>query len=407
MQKLDLVVYGATSFVGVIICQYLQSHLNQQEQLRWAMAGRSLTKLTALRSRLGKGAEHVPLIVAEANDEAALKSICDSTKVVLSTVGPYALYGETLLKTCVSSGTDYCDLTGEPQWIAKMLRRYESIAKISGARIVHSCGFDSVPSDLGVYQLQQHAIENTGQPCSALKMRVVKMQGAFSGGTLASAFNVLKEASASAKVRRQLANPYSLCPADHGFHAKQFEQGFAHYDSDLKAWTAPFMMAAINTRIVHRSNALQNNAYGACFTYEEAILTGQSVGGATTALAVSVGLTGFAGISTLAPARWLMQQVLPKPGEGPSDEAQQKGFYRLRFVGKSHQGELLQAQIDGDRDPGYGSTAKIISQAAICLCNNEVKHKGMGGFWTPASLFGSHLIARLEKYAGVSFSCPL
>jgi short subunit dehydrogenase-like uncharacterized protein len=313
-----------------------------------------------------------------------------------------------LIKVCAESGTDYCDLTGEAQWIRRMIDKYEAAAKKSGARIVHCCGFDSVPSDMGVYFLQQQAQKKFGQPCSQVKMRVRSLKGSASGGTIASMINITKEAAANPALRKELANPYSLCPKDHGFRARQHNVKSAEYDRDFAAWSAPFVMAAINTRIVHRSNALSGNGYGDNFHYDEALLTGKGMKGRVTALTVVAGLAGFMVGAVIRPTRWLMENyLLPKPGEGPSPEAQLAGRYDLRFFGKTVKGETLRAKVTGDRDPGYGSTGKILGQAAasIALDNyrNGKKSGRAGGFWTPATMFDQRFIERLTKHAGLTF----
>jgi short subunit dehydrogenase-like uncharacterized protein len=324
--------------------------------------------------------------------------------VVVSTVGPYALYGEPLVKICVALGTDYCDLTGEVQWIAKMLERYEDAAKMSGARIVNSCGFDSVPSDLGVYFLQQHARQKFGQTCSSIKMRVKKMKGAASGGTVASMTNIFKEVASNPALRKVLANPYAICPPNHGNAVRQNNMNRPQFDNDFNSWVAPFVMAVINTRIVHRSNTLVEDGYSQHFDYNEAMLTGKGIMGSSIAAGVGVGLGSFAMAAVIPPTRWAMERfILPKPGEGPSLDAQEKGFYDLRFYGKTDSGQEIRCTVTGDQDPGYGSTAKILGQAAACLALDISKDKVAGGFWTPASIFGAKLISRLENHAGLTF----
>jgi short subunit dehydrogenase-like uncharacterized protein len=399
----DIVVFGATSFVGQILCRYLFEQWGAGADLSWAMAGRSKSKLESLRISLGGTAAKLPLIVADAADEAALGKLCNRTRVVISTVGPYALYGETLVKVGAETGTDYCDLTGEVQWIRRMIRQYETAAKKSGARIVHCCGFDSIPSDLGVHFLQQRALERFGQPCTRVKMRVKAARGGFSGGTVASLMNVVKEASASPQLRKELANPYSLCPDDYAGKVRQPNVAFAEYDADFRAWIAPFVMAAINTRIVQRTNALSRQAYGKDFRYDEAMLTGRGLKGRAAAIGVATGLAGFMLAGAIPPARWLLERILPAPGEGPSAEAQRNGFYDLRFFGRTAAGQSLWTRVTGDRDPGYGSTAKMLGQAGACLAMDIARSAKPGGFWTPATVLGEPLIERLRARAGVTF----
>lgn len=406
MQNFDIILFGATSFVGQIMTKYMVKQFPLGDKnLRWAIAGRSESKLHELKSSLGEDAATLDLIVADASNEKEMNALCDRTKVIVSTVGPYALYGEALVKACVSSGTDYCDLTGEPQWIVKMLKRYENIAKATGARIVHSCGFDSIPSDLGVLYTQQQAEQQLDGKCSSIYMRVKAAKGAASGGTIASMMNLVKEATTDKNLRRLLANPYALCPQDHGFTHRQENLKGAKFDEPSQSWVAPFIMAAINTRIVHRSNSMQDSAYGKDFIYDEAMMMGKGAKGSTVATGLSLGLGGFMLAAALPPTRWLMEKtILPKPGEGPSLKEQQDGFYDLRFFGQTASGQTIQCKVTGDQDPGYGSTAKMLAQAAACLAQDIDKDSVSGGFWTPASAMGQKLITRLEENAGLSFS---
>lgn len=398
-QTFDIVVYGATSFVGQIMTRYMHEQFSDSS-IKWAIAGRSQSKLKKLSEDIGLS--DIEILVADASDEAALQVMCARTKVVISTVGPYALYGDTLVKVCANSGTHYCDLTGEPQWIRKMQDRHESAARESGAWIVHCCGFDSIPSDLGVHFLQQHAAKQFGQACNRINMRVAKIRGGASGGTIASMINMVKEASGDADLRRQLEDPYSLCPPGHGFSARQYDVQMA-YDDQYKSWIAPFIMAAINSRVVHRSNALSNNSYGAGFLYEEAIVTGTGGAGKRAARAVSWGMTGMVLGLVVPPTRWLLENhVLPKPGQGPSEQQQLDGEYDLVFQGTTPNGDKLRCRVTGDRDPGYGSTAKMLAQAAACLAK-DVPENTAGGFWTPATLLGDRLIKRLQAHAGLKF----
>lgn len=402
--SLDLTVFGATSFVGQILARYLFAQFGAHDGLKWALAGRSEQKLQRLRSSLGPKAARLPIVIADAADTGALEALCGQTRVVISTVGPYALYGEPLVKACAETGTDYCDLTGEAQWIRRMIHGYEKAARKSGARIVHSCGFDSIPSDLGVHYLQQQAIERLGEPCTRVKMRVKAMRGGFSGGTVASALNLVKEATSNPALRKELANPYSICPEGYAPEVRQPNVQSAQFDDDFDAWVAPFVMSAINTRIVQRSNALSKQAYGADFTYDEAVLTGRGLKGRLAATGMAAGLAGFMVAGAVPPTRWALERfVLPGPGEGPSAEAQKSGFFDLRFIGKTADGRSIRTRVTGDRDPGYGSTAKMLGQAGACLAQ-DLRNAGVkGGFWTPATIFGDRLIARLTRHSGVTF----
>ena len=401
-KQFDIVVFGASSFVGKILCEYLVNE-HKEANLSWAMAGRSQSKLDTLKKSLGSNANAIPCLLADSMDEAALLEMCEKTAVVISTVGPYALYGELLVKACVETGTDYCDLTGEPQWIRRMISRYESLAVETGARIVNSCGFVSIPSDLGVQILQKASLEKFGSYCPQVKMRVVKMKGGASGGTIASGMNVYKEASRDPALREELKDWYSLCPEGHEFIQRQ-KSVDCELDTDFDSWAGPFIMASINTRIVLRSNALVEGFYSPDFLYDEAMLTGNGKKGEKAAKRLARGTkVGFV-LMAVGPIRWLVSKFLvPKPGEGPSPEQQMTGHYELGFVGTTAESESIRATVKGDRDPGYGSTAKMLAQAGISLCRDVDKTEVKGGFWTPATVFGDKYIARLQKYAGMSF----
>lgn len=400
----DVVAFGATSFVGQILAGELLQTFGRNGPLRWALAGRSLSRLETLRRSLGPQAADVPLIVADAGDPVALGALCAQARVVASTVGPYALYGSPLVQACAESGTDYVDLTGELQWIRRMLQQHEATAQRSGARIVHCCGFDSIPSDLGVLHLQTQARQRFGAPCPRVKMRVKAMKGAASGGTVASMLNLVKEARANPALRRELGDPYSLCPGLGGRPKRQPDVRGPQYDDAIGAWVAPFVMGAINTRVVQRTNALAGLAYGRDFAYDEAVISGKGLKGRAAAMAMTAGLGAFMLAGAIGPLRVALERfVLPKPGEGPSAEVQRKGHYDLRFVGLTADGRRLRTRVTGDRDPGYGSTARMLAQAAACLAQDIDPGVTGGGFWTPATAFGERLIDRLQAHAGLRF----
>lgn len=401
--QFDFVIYGATSFVGAITAQYVLDTYGVDGPYRWAVAGRSEAKLTSLKESLGSAATDLAVIVADSGDEASLQTMCDGARLVISTVGPYALYGDTLVKVCAATGTHYCDLTGETQWIAAMQDAHEEAAKHSGALIVHSCGFDSIPSDLGVYFLQEQVEAEFGRTCETVEMGVKAAKGGASGGTVASLINVLKEAQADPALQKKLADHYLLCPDDHGYTVKQ-ESRARYYSDALKSWCAPFVMAAINTRNVHRSNALQDSRYGANFRYSEYTMTGDGVKGSLGSVAMTAVMGGLMGVLALGPTRSLAEKfMLPKPGEGPSPKEQEEGFYKLIFAGTMPDGEVRRVLVTGDRDPGYGSTAKMLAEAAICILETSEGRNAKGGFWTPASLMGTPLTKRLSENAGLAF----
>jgi short subunit dehydrogenase-like uncharacterized protein len=395
----DLVVFGATSFVGQILCRHLVARHGTDTGLRWAIAGRNEAKLD--RVATDTGAE-VDRIVADAADAAAMQSLVDSTRVVVSTVGPYALYGSELVAAAAAAGTDYCDLSGEPQWMRRMIDAHHDTAVATGARIVHSCGFDSIPSDLGVWFTQQQAEARFGAPCATISMRVKAMKGTASGGTIASMLNAVEEAVGDKDLRKVMGNPYALVPPGTPKGPRQPDTRLPRHDRVSGAWVAPFVMASVNTKVVHRSHALLGRPWGDGFLYDEAMMTGGGPVGAAKASAVVGGLGGFMALAALKPARSLLARFLPEPGEGPSPEAQLAGFYDLRLFGATAAGDTIVTKVTGDRDPGYGSTGKMLGEVAVAFLELDPTEVP-GGFLTPATAFGDDLVTRLEAHAGLSF----
>ncbi len=398
----DLVIMGATGFTGRLVVEYLLERYGIDGELSWAIAGRSEDKLRNLLTALG--AEGLPLIQADSCERASLDQLVEQTHVVCSTVGPYALYGDELVAACVASGTDYCDLTGEVPWMRRMLDQHAEKAKDTGARIVHCCGFDSVPSDMGVRFAQTEAMERLGEPLTQIRLGVEAMRGKMSGGTAASMMNIIQESQKDPNVARVLKNPYALCPEGMRSGVKQPYVKGPQFDSMLKAWLAPFVMAAINTRVVHKSHALRDRAWGEAFTYDEAMMTGRGFKGRRAAWVWSLMLGGFALGASVKPLRALMKKtVLPDPGEGPSSEQQARGFYKLRLTGQTASGRSLSVRVTGDRDPGYGSTAKMLGEAAVCLATQTPQSAVAGGFWTPSTALGHAFHERLVANAGLTF----
>lgn len=408
--RYDVVLYGATSFVGALIAERLArsthgTHGAQEPSpFTWAIAGRARPKLEALRDALA-AAPNPPaeLLTADAHDHAALRALCRRARVVISTVGPYALHGEALVRACVEEGVGYCDLTGEPHWIRQMIERYEGQAAASGARLVMCCGFDSLPSDLGVHALQREALRRHGAPLAAIRYGLKAARGGFSGGTAASLTNALAALSADPALRRAMASPYALCVGRPAPATRQPSVRGPVYDDQEGAWLAPFIMAEINTRVVHRTQALRGHPYGEGFTYSEATLTGRGLGGRLRAYALTAGLGALlAGLSWAPTRRALARWALPRPGEGPSAREREEGFFEVRLWGATASGERLALRVRGDRDPGYAGTAQMCAEAALCLAF-DVDASLAGGFWTPAALMGDALLARLEGRTGVRF----
>lgn len=404
-RKYDVILMGATSFVGQITAWRMAEYFRaQQSALKWAWAGRSVEKLqqvmTSTQQRLG-GELTVDLLQGDSMSAADMQSLAQQARVIISTVGPYDLYGEQLVKACAENGTHYCDLTGEANFIADMLGKYEADAQQNGACIVHCCGFDSVPFDINTYFLQTQAKKMFGESCTKVEGRVMKMRGTFSGGTMASLVNIVKRSAEDKVLRKKMLDPYLLASA-----LKPHRQpyiGKVQWDALTERWMAPFVMAAINCKIVMRSVQQRPDLYPAEMTYAEGMVIGKSFRSRLAAHGVSLGLGAITLGSALSPTRWLMENyLLPKPGEGPSEDAQIKGHYRVRHYGETASGKKLVVEVQGDMDPGYGSTAKILLQAAIALAE-DLPPQQRGGFYTPAALIGDSLLKRLPMHAGVNF----
>ncbi len=394
-REFDVVVWGATGFTGVLVAEYLASRYGVDDSLRWAIAGRDAGKLAAVKESLGAGAESLQTIVADSFDESKLNAMTSRTTVVISTVGPYAKYGSPLVAACVKAGTHYCDLAGEAQWIRQMIDTHQAEAEQTGARIVNCCGFDSVPMDMGVWFLQREAKERFGNYCESISMLVKATKGGASGGTIASMLNLIRESRADRSIAKILVDPYGLNPEGERSGPDGREQQNARYDKAAKSWTAPFIMAGINTKLVRRSHALMGFPYGRDFRYHEAILTGGGFGGRVKANMVVIGLGAFVFLASYKSTRSLLERfVLPKPGDGPNKSHRETGFFNLRQFGHLPDGTILKTRITGDRDPGYGSTSKMLSECAICLAQDDLDTGG--GIWTPAAVMGDALLKRLQ-----------
>ncbi len=383
-RELGIVIYGATGYTGKLVAEYLNSQYGSDGRLRWAMAGRSQDKLVAVRDELGIAGE-LPLVVADAGDPASLQDMVQRAKVVITTVGPYQLYGSELVAACAAAGTDYVDLCGEPTWMRQMIDQHDETAKASGARIVFSCGFDSIPFDLGVFFLQQEALRQTGAPLPRVRGRVRGLKGVWSGGTLASFRATMAAAAKDPSLVATLTNPFALTP---GFTGPEQPTGMKPvYDEMLDSWVAPFVMATINTKNIHRSNLLLGHLYGQDFVYDEMLITGPGEQGEALANAVASDKS--------------MAEDTTAPGEGPTREQRESGSYDLLFLGQAADGSIIRAGVKGDMDPGYGSTSKMIAESAVCLLNNP--GATTGGIQTPAPAMGSLLIDRLQRNAGLTF----
>ena len=401
-REFDVIVVGATGFTGALVAEYLCERYGIGRDLRWGAAARNETKLAAMRRSLGASATSLPVIVADTLDAGAMRELAARTRVVLTTVGPYARYGSQLVAACAEQGTHYCDLAGEVQWIRRMIDAHDETARHSGARIVHCCGFDSIPMDIGAWFLQQEARKRHGEYCESIVLLVKAMKGAASGGTMASIMNVMREARADKEVARILARPYSLNPSGEQRGPDRGDQRGIRYEAGADSWTAPFIMATVNTRVVRRSHALLGYPWGESFRYREAIRTGRGAAGWFRSAMITAGLTGLVGAASFDWSRGLLERfVLPKPGTGPDATARENGFFNLEQIGQLAEGRQIRGKITGDRDPGYGSTSKMLAEAAVCLAQDDLDSGA--GVLTPAAAMAAPLLSRLREHAGLSF----
>ena len=404
-QKYDVIVFGASGFTGSLVAEYLSKKYGSIGSLKWAIAGRDQCKLEAISKDLSLEScgQNIDIIRADSFDVESLNIMAKKAKVICSTVGPYAKYGTNLVEACIHNNTDYCDITGEVQWIRKIINDYHELAIKRNVRIVNSCAFDSIPSDLGVWFVQNLMLQKYGLRASHVKCRIKRFRGGFSGGTIASMLNIIDEVKTNKNLLRQIADPYALIPKGAPRGLDSWDQTRAIFDKDFDCWTVPFIMASINTRIVRRTNALLDFTYGKDFRYDEAILLSKKIGN------ISARLRGYI-MGSLQPMlavdilRFLVNPFLPSPGEGPNLEERQSGFYDFRFLAKHpyNRSNDIIGKVYGDMDPGYGSTSKMLAESAVCLAKDNISLGG--GIWTPASLMADKLLKRLELNAGLSFT---
>jgi len=404
-REFDIIVWGATGFTGRLVAEYMLQKYGANGEIKWAMGARNAVKLEQVQKELG--AEEVPIVIADSQKPETLERMVQRTKVICTTVGPYAKYGSYLVGACVQNQTDYCDLAGEVQWMRKMIDQHHEAAKANGTRIVHTCGFDSIPSDMGVYFLQKEAKEKLGEYCQQIKLRVRAMKGGPSGGTVASLNNVMAEAYEDKSIFKILKNPYGLNPQGEMEGDDVPDLTKVIFDEDSNSWIAPFVMASINTKVVRRSHALENFPFGKDFRYDEATMMGNSYMGKMKGNMMRLGL-GL--VMAGKPGSFLKNTVnrfLPKPGEGPSKKEREEGFFKLLLIGKMRNGEILKATVSGDRDPGYGSTSKMLAESAICLAKDKDQTPKIAGVLTPSVALGNVLLQRLEKNAGLEFKIKI
>ncbi|MBL6899771.1 MAG: saccharopine dehydrogenase NADP-binding domain-containing protein [SAR86 cluster bacterium] len=383
-REFDVIVYGASGYTGKLVADYIEKEYGNNDSLKWALAGRNKDKLLNIRRELNLNSS-LSILEVDSNDQASLDVMTSSAKCILTTVGPYQLYGSSLVESCAKNGTDYVDLTGEPGWMYEMINAHKETAEKSGARIVFSCGFDSIPFDLGVYFIQQAVQSKFGKPAQHVRGRVKAMNGEFSGGTIASLGATMATLKEKPELIKVLANPFSLTEGFEG--PAQLDDSKVLLDEKLDMWVAPFVMAPINTKNIHRSNALLDFKYGKDFCYDEMMIGGKGEEGKQIA-------------DAMTSANPMGGDNVPQPGEGPSKESREQGNYDVLFFADID-GETVEARVTGDMDPGYGSTSKMITESAICLVQDCPNLKG--GIYTPAPAMGEKLIKRLIDKAGLTF----
>ena len=383
-KKYDFVIYGASGFTGKLVVEYALSKYLDANSISWALAGRNIEKLNNLKKDLNIP-DQIDILEVDSTNQQSIDNLVGSTKCVLTTVGPYQLYGEKIIRTCISSGTDYVDLCGEPGWMHKIISECSDDAKKSGSRIIFSCGFDSIPFDLGVLFAQEETMSRYNKYASSIRGRVRGMNGEFSGGTAASMKATMSSLKTNPELLNVLINPHALCEGFQG--PQQADDSKPVYDEELETWVAPFFMAPINTKNIHRSNKLMNHIYGDDFQYNEMWISGP-------------GDQGKSAAKVIASANPIGGEDAPKPGEGPSREKRENGNYDILFCADINN-EVVKVSVSGDMDPGYGSTSKMITESAVCLVKEADDLPG--GIYTPASSLGIKLIKRLEDNAGLTF----
>jgi len=399
-REFDIIIWGASGFTGRLVALYLFDKYGTTGDLKWAMGGRNLTKLEKVREEVAD--KNVPLVIANSNDKVSLLNMVKRTKVICTTVGPYAKYGSNLVEACIKSQIHYCDLAGEVQWMNKMINRHHEAAKVNGSKIVHACGFDSIPSDMGVYFIQKESKAKRGSIAQKIKMRVAAISGGISGGTYASLSQVLEEAQKDKMVYKILTNPYALNPIDKQVGKDKSDLRSVIFDEASQSWIGPFIMASINTKVVRRSNVLSSYAYGESFRYDEATIFGKGFLGRVKGIlcSIPIGLIMYAKQGSLLKKG--LDILFPIPGEGPTKQKMENGFYNLRFYITLADGENAFAKVTGDMDPGYGSSSKMLAESAVCLAKDKLSNTS--GILTPSLAMGDSLLKRLEKNAGLTFS---
>lgn len=399
----DLILWGASGFTGRLVAEYLGQHYGVNQNLRWAVAGRNREKLAGVLREIGH--PEIPILYGDSFDKNSLLTLAAQATTICSTVGPYTQYGSLLVEVCVAAGTHYCDLTGEAGWVREMIDRHHTQAEAKKIRIVHCCGFDSIPSDMGVFFLQKEVKARWGQYATHIRNFLKAARGGVSGGTFASMLEILKQIKNDPAYAQLFNKPYNLNPDPDYAGPDVRDLQRVVYDPVAESWIAPFIMASHNTRIVRRSHALLGFPYGSTFRYEEAVLTGRGWKGRWRGqlLVMALGLLMYGGTWV----RKIAELFMPKPGEGPDPDVRAKGFFYFILYATLPNGEVIQAKVKGDRDPGYGSTSKMLAECAVCLALDAEKLPKNFGLVTPSVAMGEVLLERLVEHAGLSFELTI
>jgi short subunit dehydrogenase-like uncharacterized protein len=406
-RELDVAVFGATGFTGRLVAGYLAAHA--PGGVRVGLAGRSQKRLADVREQLPAAAAAWPLLAADSADPAALAALAQKTQVVVSTVGPYRRQGLALVEACAAAGTDYADLTGEVLFIRDSIDGCHQTAAGTGARIVHCCGFDSIPSDLGVLLLHEAARADGAGDLGDTTLVVTALKGGISGGTLASMMGQLDEVRAAPRLGQVVDDPYALSPDRAAEPDLGDERDLTRlsYDPALRMWLGPFAMAGINTRVVRRSNALRDWAYGRRFRYRETTGFGSGPAAPLRGAAASAAFQSLEAGLAFGPSRALLGhlqgRVLPAAGQGPSEKTRRNGYFRIQVHTRTAAGTKYVARVEAQGDPGYAATSVMLSQSALCLALDRDRGPGLAGVLTPATAMGTALIARLTE-AGLTLT---
>lgn len=392
----DLVLLGATGFTGRLTATYLSGY----PELKWGIAGRRKLALEDLRTELDL--PELPVYECDVHDPASLDELCGKTRVICSVVGPYSLHGSSVVSACVRNGVHYCDLAGEVHWIREMIDQYHEAALSNQTRLVFCCGFDSIPSDMAVFWMQNEAQNRFGTPLIKIKNGLRAMKGGMSGGTYASLTAIQEAGAKDTSIYKTLFHPYALNPRDKMNGPDGKDLLTVAYDKELKAWKSPFVMASINTRVVRRSVALDAYPYGQYFTYEEFALHSGGIKGRLKAIRNAIPLALVSGAKPGSFRKKILDRVFPQPGEGPTPAQQESGFFYFKVWGTTEAGDILEGTVRGDKDPGYGFTSRMLGEAAACLAVDDLPPRY--GCLTPATAMGSTLFHRLVENAGMKFN---